>query len=319
MLNFSTDDLPPEQRFDHWREARGRALFGVTIELAPERRLQFNGRFSATSVGNAVLAEMQASSYRVSRTAADISRLSGDSLCISHQIRGPGWMDAGRDRVSFMAEGAFAVSYSDLPFSGTPERSDGFLFRTLKIPLTGLPAAEAARRLTPQPISGSSRFTTLLAASFQALTDHAPAEASAALRNVAQLALLARGHAKPGSPESRIALRSGYFHASRRFIADRLHDQALSPETVAGALSISVRQLHLLFEPTGSSFSRTVTAMRLDAARRRLVSAPEATITQIAFASGFDSLATFYRVFRRAFGMTPGEVRSSAPTVSQKR
>jgi hypothetical protein len=78
---------PPEQRFDHWREARGRALFGVTIELERERRLHFNGRFSAVSIGGAVLAELQASSYRVSRTRADINRVTGDSLCISTSLR----------------------------------------------------------------------------------------------------------------------------------------------------------------------------------------------------------------------------------------
>ena len=52
--------------------------------------------------------------------------------------------------------------------------------------------------------------------------------------------------------------------------------------------------------------------MRFDAARQRLLSAPQATITQIALGCGFDSLATFYRVFRHTFGTTPGEVRNSA-------
>jgi AraC-like DNA-binding protein len=315
MISFSTDDLPAEQRFDHWREARGRALFGVTIELEHEQRLQFSGRFSAVSIGDAVLAEMQASSYRVSRTRADISRVTGDSLCISHQVRGPGWMDVGGDRMHFVADGALAVSHSDLPFAATPKRSDGFLFRTLKIPLASMPAAaEAARRLAPEPIAGSSRLATLIAACFDALADQAQdfLEPAVALRNVAQLALLARGQATAGSPESRVALRSGYFQASRRLVADGLHRPELSPETVATALGISVRQVHTLFEPTGTSFSRTVTAMRVAEARRLLLSAPEATTTQIAFACGFDSLATFYRAFRQAFGMTPGEMRSSA-------
>jgi len=87
MLSFSTDDIRPQDRFDHWCEVRGKSLFGVTIELEREKRASFQGRFSATPIGNAVLAEMTASSYRVSRTPADIARVSSDSLSIGLQIR----------------------------------------------------------------------------------------------------------------------------------------------------------------------------------------------------------------------------------------
>ncbi|MDZ4367905.1 MAG: AraC family transcriptional regulator, partial [Afipia sp.] len=65
MISFSTDDLRPQDRFDHWCEVRGKNLFGVTIELERERRADFHGRFSAVTIGNATLAEMSASSYRV--------------------------------------------------------------------------------------------------------------------------------------------------------------------------------------------------------------------------------------------------------------
>jgi hypothetical protein len=87
MLSFSTDDLRPQDRFDHWCEVRGKSLFGVTIELEREKRAAFHGRFSAAAIGKAVFAEMTASSYRVGRTAADIARVSSNSLSIGYQIR----------------------------------------------------------------------------------------------------------------------------------------------------------------------------------------------------------------------------------------
>jgi len=40
---------------------------------------------------------------------------------------------------------------------------------------------------------------------------------------------------------------------------------------------------------------------------------PLRPVTEIALACGFDSLATFYRTFRRAYGMTPGDVREVQP------
>jgi AraC-like DNA-binding protein len=42
------------------------------------------------------------------------------------------------------------------------------------------------------------------------------------------------------------------------------------------------------------------------------------SVTDVAFAWGFNSLATFYRTFHEAFGMTPGALRAGAasPTSS---
>jgi AraC-like DNA-binding protein len=100
--------------------------------------------------------------------------------------------------------------------------------------------------------------------------------------------------------------------AARSVLARDLQRPGLSPASVAAALGISVRQLHVLFEPTGSSFSRTLIAMRLAEARRLLQSQQALTVTDIAHACGFDSLSTFYRVFRIAYGVTPGDIKATA-------
>jgi len=70
--------------------------------------------------------------------------------------------------------------------------------------------------------------------------------------------------------------------------------------------------VHVLFEPTGHSFARTLTALRLADASRQLAAAPERSVTDIAYRSGFDSLATFYRAFRAAYAMTPRDARARA-------
>jgi AraC-like DNA-binding protein len=40
--------------------------------------------------------------------------------------------------------------------------------------------------------------------------------------------------------------------------------------------------------------------------------APERLIADIASACGFESLATYYRVFNAAYGMAPGDFRAQA-------
>ena len=107
-------------------------------------------------------------------------------------------------------------------------------------------------------------------------------------------------------------MRFGQFHAARRLIAANLHRPDLSPQMIADALAISLRQLHVLFEPTGVSCARTILAMRLRQARSLLAVRSGETVTQIALACGFHSIATFYRVFHAAYGIAPGDVRAGA-------
>ncbi len=313
MLSFSTDVLPLTDRFDHWCELRGKNLFGVTIELPRERRADFFGRFSAAEVGGAVISEMQASNYKVSRTEKDIGRVQGHSLCISRQVRGPGWVDIGRGRIQSVREGDLAINHSDLPYIGTPQRSDGFHFRMVKIPLASdLLLAAPVHDLFVATATPKSVFARPLSALFNAITGGGRdlADPSSAVTHIARLAMLERGRLPPGMPECRAALRAGFFHAAREILERDHHDPNLSPGAVARELGISLRQVHVLFEPTGLSFSRTLTAMRLQSARRLLETMPGRSVADVAFACGFDSLATFYRAFRESSGMTPTDMRS---------
>ncbi|MGY3608092.1 MULTISPECIES: AraC family transcriptional regulator [unclassified Bradyrhizobium] len=315
MLSFTTDDIDPEHRFDHWREVRGKGLFGVTIELPAERRADFQGRFSADDIGGAIISRMHASSYRVSRTSGDIARMPADSLCIAWQMRGAGWMDVGRGRGHRVADGDIVINHSDTPFEGTPERSDGFDFLMLKIPLSGdLLLGAPAHDLFAATLLQKSPFFRALSALFHALTQEPRdvVDPSAEITHVARLAMLARGRLLPGMPECRAALRSGFYYAARDILVRDLHQPGLSPAAVAQELGISLRQVHVLFEPMGLSFSRTLTALRVRKAGELLAMAPLRPVADVAYACGFDSLATFYRAFRNHYGMTPRDMRVHA-------
>ena len=93
-----------------------------------------------------------------------------------------------------------------------------------------------------------------------------------------------------------------------------LYCHGLKQSEVAGQLGISLRHMHMLFEMTEKSFSQTVTEERIKKARRLLVQAPERLIADVALACGFESLATFYRVFNAACGMAPGDYRARETT-----
>ncbi|HEX7925400.1 MAG TPA: AraC family transcriptional regulator [Bradyrhizobium sp.] len=316
MLTFSTDALRPQDRFEHWCDVRGKNLFGVTIELERDRRPDFRGSFSATPVGGAVLAEMSASSYRVSRTSSDIGRVPSNSLHLGWQVRGPGHMNIGRDRIQWVGNGDMVFGHSNLPFASTPDRTDGFRFFSLKIPITDELVLGA--RIEDVPLVALARdasLTRLVGAMFRSMTRD-PAQAgqfAGEVTHMVRLALLARGRVRPRQDEIRAALHAGYLHAAREILLRDLHRAALTPAAVATELGISLRQLHALFEPTGLSFARTLTTTRLKEAMRLLSSMQERGIDEVAFSCGFDSIATFYRVFRATYGMTPGDARRLSP------
>jgi AraC-like DNA-binding protein len=315
VLTFSTDDLRPQDRFDHWCEVRGKSLFGVTIELERERRADFEGRFSATPIGDAVFAEMKAASYRVGRTMSDIARVGSDSLHLSWQVRGPGHLNTGRDRTQFVFEGDLCFGHSNLPFASVPERSDGFHFFSLKIPArSDLLLGARADDIVPAALQRDAGLTRLVGAMFRSMARD-PAQAAdfaSDIEHMVRLALLARGRLRPRQHDIRAALRAGLLHAAREIVGRDLHLPDLTPAAVATELGISLRQLHVLFEPTGVSFARTLTAVRLQHAQKLLQSMPARGIDDVAFACGFDSIATFYRVFRATYGMTPGDVRAAS-------
>lgn len=87
------------------------------------------------------------------------------------------------------------------------------------------------------------------------------------------------------------------------------YQQDLSLQMAADAVGISPAQLSLLFkEEVGETFIEYVTNMRIRHAVRLLVET-DMTLAQITDEIGYTSVQQLFRVFKKSFGMTPGEYR----------
>jgi AraC-like DNA-binding protein len=101
-------------------------------------------------------------------------------------------------------------------------------------------------------------------------------------------------------------LRATRLHRICDYVEANLADPSLSAQAAAHALGMSVRSLHLALAPAGETFGELVQRRRLAACHTQLRRPDNAaTIADIAFASGFNSLSSFYRAFRRAYGACP--------------
>ncbi|MGD9773076.1 helix-turn-helix transcriptional regulator [Diaphorobacter sp.] len=87
----------------------------------------------------------------------------------------------------------------------------------------------------------------------------------------------------------------------------------LSLEWAAARHGISVRYVRALFEQEGTSFSDYLLEQRLQRAFGQLACPRHlgSTVSDIAYASGFNNLSWFYRAFKQRFSAAPSDIRQS--------
>ena len=134
-------------------------------------------------------------------------------------------------------------------------------------------------------------------------------EAASVADNFCRLLAVACGAA---AGEHRESIRVARLEEAKRYIDLNLADPALGAEKAAQALKMSVRSLHLLFEPCGTTFAQHVLRRRLEECRAAVLhQGNRPHQPDIAFAWGFSSSTTFNRTFRSAFGIAPSQLRLS--------
>jgi len=98
----------------------------------------------------------------------------------------------------------------------------------------------------------------------------------------------------------------------RAYIDLHLRDPELAIDDIAAALGLSKRYLHMCFAAEGVSIADYLWQARLDQSRRELErdAGSGRTVTDVAFACGFNSSSHFSRLFKARFGRSPSRLRN---------
>jgi AraC-like DNA-binding protein len=318
-LIFSTDDVPEAERFSYWREAVMQGMCGVSGERNKDQETPFKARFVCSIGESLVHYHCSADGHPLFRRTRDIARRGdGTKIAIYRELGVVDWRVGGR-REMVTRPGDLLVSEGTSPWA-SQARAD-FDSETWLLP----------RKLLDPHLPGTARNLSLvltgrngLAGIVKAYLDAFAAkidtlderEAGLVADNFCRLLAIACGAA---AGEHQEAVRLARLEEAKRYIDQHLAEPKMTPEKAAAALKMSVRQLHLLFEPSGTSFAQYLLRRRLEECRAALLTPVGGrSVADIALGFGFNNLWTFNRNFRRAFGVTPSEarVRETEPGVS---
>ncbi|MFG2514422.1 helix-turn-helix domain-containing protein [Streptomyces sp. NPDC048584] len=320
VREFRTEVVPPAERWDLWQDVAVRTH--VPNVLRSDRSDDFRATMRVLPLGDLQIAELDLPHLDTVRTPRTIRRFDPEVLQINCQLAGDGGLAQDGTAGTFEA-GHLIMADSSLPYdvriNRTSQRSTTVV---VSMPRARLPLPPSAvRRLLAVPVrldhgmgGALYRWLTDVARRAGEFTDaDVPALASVTTDLLASVLGGCVGCEDTLPPESR---RRALHTRIRDFIDRNLGDPSLSPATVAAAHGISVRHLHQLFAAEGEAPAAWIRHRRLERCRRDLAD-PRLrgrSVHAIAARWGFTDAATFSRVFRRAYGMTPTDHRHTDHT-----
>lgn len=318
---LTTQAVAKHERVSYWVDMICSTYVKLECDPVAERSADFDGAIEHHGLAGLDLSVVRSGPQTVIRTRAAIARDAEDCFLIATQTRGVGIVEQdGRETV--MTPGDFSIYQSTRPYR--LRFSEDFEEIVLKVRGEALRAVvRDAESLTAMKVSGApGRLLHGLLQNLRSDLDAfspitIPAIGDGLLSLVAGGLQTLRGAAQP-DPSS---LKSYHLARIRRHIDEHLNDPALTIESVARELGMSVAHLHRLFATEPQSAAQYLWQRRLDRCCRDLtdVRLAERSVSDIGFHWGFNDAAHFSRTFRERFGCPPREWRQRALQVMSER
>jgi AraC family transcriptional regulator, positive regulator of tynA and feaB len=310
MVLLTTETVRPLERFAYWREVVSQHF----VHLRPDQVVRglFHGEIWAKNLGAISVSQVTSGRQRVLRTAADIARSPAPLYFVNVQVAGAGSVRQGAAERNTACGDIFVIDPLR-EFELGCERS--FRHLCLKLPRELIDARLPGRQpiegaLIPAAHSLARLLTRYVATAFDMADSVPPAAGAMMAEHVVDLLAQALRDTPPGDVPLSQARRAAVFMRACHTIVLRFADPALATEEIADDAGVSARFLQLIFAENGTSVSRRIFDERIRQAAK-LLSDPQAihrTVTDVAFACGFNDSSHFGRVFS-AMSMTPSQWR----------
>ena len=317
-----------EDRLRFWRSSRAATAcrkeawidtfaFGISrLNVDPAPGVPFAGALEIVPLDGGSASTAAATMRNIRRTSSDVA-VDGDSAAKLMLNTGRGALrcsQKGRDVDFAFGEGLLfdQAEPSDI-FATTEATSRVICIRVPRnlmrqqladfedrffVPLPAQTAALSLARayveaLISQPRSDDARFDRL------------------AMSHLAELVAAALVPLEGAAAEKSAGERAARFMTIEREIDRSFNDPGFSLTMLSRRLGVTPRHVQRLLAANETSFVDEVIERRLRRARTMLTAPRHAhmSIIEISHECGFSTVSHFHRVFRRRFGMTPGEAR----------
>ncbi|MFL9867393.1 AraC family transcriptional regulator [Paraburkholderia fungorum] len=310
---FSTRGLPVEEQFLAWRQR-----VGHVVDVPPSKEqiaTGFRGEIDLYAVGGMVFTDCSTQALRLERSVARVSTDTRRDYAFHLFVEGEiGHVTGVRKKRSAPGSVQGIVAFDmNQPFRA--ERPESRLLNLF------VPSAIVDEELGDgaaihgRIVQQGSPLTGLVLDHMTAIAREIPMldplAAADALRTGAQLLVAAFRKEARLTGASRAALQDALMGQVRRYVEANLHQGELTPTSVVQALQLKRATIYRWFEHDGG-LGAYIRNRRLREAADELVRFPHLQVTDIAYGLGFQSASDFTRAFRRAFDMSPQDMRAQA-------
>lgn len=305
---ISTESVAPRERLPMWGDAVWKLIGGLRSDAFGDEH--FAGRIAFGHASDLSLCQLDVTRHRVLRTPGLIRRSDRGFYKVVAQLEGRACFEQ-HGRAVWLAPGEWSLY--DTTEAYAVSNPDSVRQLVLMVPKERLPLGDLPmRELTVQRFSGAAGVSRLAWEAMRSAFDELPGMSTPVQEGVAdtvvqllRLSLLERAGRGTGRTQKE-ALRDRI----REHIARQLRDPRLSVDRIAAALNCSRRHLYNAFADEPEGLAGYVHRERLEATRRALDAASAGeSITEIAQAWGWNSLAPFSRAFKARYGCSPSDYR----------
>lgn len=307
-INISTQNLPLEQRSQHWLTNINHHI--IELDGQDEPVLGIDASLKQYDLGDIKLNHIHSTGHGVQRSSTNISHDGREKIMLSLMLSGEGFACQGLDGGQ-QAAGDLVIYTSAYPYAlAFPDRVEMLVIAIPRQFLVDQLGGWEQKNLIK--IGRNFNLGNYSAASFYKYIENYYSGLASSDATVDLLKENLDGLLNQKNISSANLNLQNLLIKSKKWIDQHLHEEDINVDILSHYMHTSSRQVARAFALEGGTVSRYIWNKRLDKCRKDILNIKnKCNLSEIAFRWGFNHPAHFSRSYKKYFGESPTETRKS--------